>query len=225
MKTLIHFWLFLALTLLPVQGQGILSLAGSPPTAVGFTPDLLDEDCEGTGKPAGWTDAGTPNWDYVTAPAPLQGAQSLRFGTSQAAHFTFAGTTTVEMYCLFTVASLPGSIVTIFGARDSGGAALCLARLNTTGTISVYSNGSDATFTTDAYTAGTAIHLWLRYVSGGTCTVEWATDGVRVGSGNKFASKTGGSGTAARYSTGVVGTASSIFDRMIASTTTIPSNP
>lgn len=38
MKTFIHFWLLLAFALLPVQGQGILSLAGSPPAAGGITP-------------------------------------------------------------------------------------------------------------------------------------------------------------------------------------------
>ena len=37
MKSLIHFWLFVALALLPAQGQGILSLAGSP-AAVVVTP-------------------------------------------------------------------------------------------------------------------------------------------------------------------------------------------
>ena len=38
MKSFIHFWLFVALALLPAQGQGILSLAGSPPAAVVVTP-------------------------------------------------------------------------------------------------------------------------------------------------------------------------------------------
>ncbi len=33
MKTFIHFWLLLSFTLLPARGQGLLSLAGSPPAA------------------------------------------------------------------------------------------------------------------------------------------------------------------------------------------------
>ena len=44
MKSIIHFWLFLALALLPAHGQGLLSLAGSPPSAGGSaapTPELL----------------------------------------------------------------------------------------------------------------------------------------------------------------------------------------
>lgn len=44
MKTLLHFWILLSLALLPAQGQGLLSLAGSPPAAGGGGPTLVASD-------------------------------------------------------------------------------------------------------------------------------------------------------------------------------------
>lgn len=52
MTTFIHFWLFIALTLLPAHGQGLLSLAGSPPAeVVAVSP--------GTGSLVSWFDFAT----------------------------------------------------------------------------------------------------------------------------------------------------------------------
>lgn len=182
---------------------------------------LLEENCEGTGTPAGWTDSGSPNWDSTAT--VLQGAQSFVNSGGSSTFYTFAGHTTVYGYCLIRVASLPGSTVTMIGFRDGTGAALGLVRMNTAGNVSIFANGSDSTFTTDAMSTGVTYHLWFSFSSSGTCTVEFSTDGTRAGSGDKFTSKTGGSGTAARYA--IAGTPSFVADRFLADNVQIGNNP
>lgn len=195
--------------------------AQQPQAAGGGLSYLIEENCEGTGTPSGWTDSGSFNWDYTAT--VLQGSHSCINSGGSSTFYTFAGQTTVYGYCLIRVVSLPASANTLLGFRDSAGNPLGLARVNATGNIAIFANGSDSTFTTDAISAGTTSHLWFSFVSGGTCTVEFSTDGTRTGSGNKFTSKTGGSGTAARYA--IAGNVSLIADRLLADDVQIGNSP
>lgn len=206
------------------SGNDLASFSGQSVTnnsTAGGGSYLVEEDCEGTGTPSGWTDTGSPNWDYTTT--VLQGSQSVLFnGTSS--YVTFTGQTTCYGYFLWRTTSIPGSTNTIGGFRDSSGNPLALARINSSGNLAMYANSSDSSFTTDAVSANTTYHIWYSFTSGGTCTVAFSTDGVRPTSGNKFTSKTGGSGTAARFAIGG-GTLVSVADRMLVSTAQIGDNP
>lgn len=183
--------------------------------------DLIEENVEGTGTPSGWVDSGSVNWDYTVSVG--QGAQSVLVSSGGSTYKTFAGNTTVHAHVLFRIPnSLPGSTITLFGIRDSSGNALALFRVNATGNIAVYAAGNDSTFSVDAVAHSTWYNGWLTFVSGGTCTAAFvAAGGSKPTSGNAFCSKTGGTGTAARLALN----STTIFDRILASTTAIGSNP
>lgn len=183
--------------------------------------DLVEENCEGTGTPSGWTNSGSPNWDYTTV--VLQGTESVLCSSGASSYKTFTGNTTVHAYCKFRIpTSLPGSTSTFLAIRDSGGSALALMRVNATGNLGVFANGSDsASFTVDAISANTDYHAWLTFTSAGTCSIAFSTDGTKPTSGNAYTSKTGGSGTAARLQINAV----AIYDRILASTTSIGNSP
>lgn len=185
----------------------------------GFTGNLVDENCEGTGTPSGWTDSSSPNWDYTTT--VLQGSQSLLCNSSST-YYTHSAQTTVEYYSLIRFLALPGSVSSVFSSRTSAGGSLAIFRVSNTGAVTVFANGSDSTACVNTMTTGVTYHVWLRYVSGGTCSVEFSTDGVRSGSGDGYTSKTGGTGNAERYQQDSI---QHIADRLIADTGTIPSNP
>ena len=95
MKALIHFWLLLSFALLPAQGQGLLSLAGSPPAAGGgglptanlimdLDPDSIGQ-ADNTTANVVWQDSSSGNNDMTLASGPtyqtaeLNGHAAVRF--------------------------------------------------------------------------------------------------------------------------------------------------
>lgn len=183
--------------------------------------DLVEENCEGAGTPSGWTNSGSPNWDYTTT--VLQGSESCLLSAGSTSYDTFTAVGSAHGYALVRFLTLPVSTVTICGFRATDDSARGLARMNSSGQIAMFANGSDSSFTVDAMSTGVTYHLWWNFTASGACEVGFSTDGTKPTSGNKFASKTGGSGTVGRYS--IYGTASTIFDRMLASTTAIGNSP
>lgn len=182
--------------------------------------DLFEENCEGTGTPSGWSGTGA-NWDYTTT--VLQGAQSLSMSGTGTTQYDFADQATAEAYCLIQVPSIPASSKNLFGLRNVS-SPQATVQINSSGQLGVYANGSLSTVTTDALTAGVTYHCWLRFNASSTCSIAFSTDGVRPSSGNKFTSKTGGSGIVNRFTVnGDINT--TIFDRMIGSTTAIGNSP
>lgn len=193
---------------------------GAHASAAAASYDLVEENCEGTGTPSGWTDSGGPNWDYTTA--ILQGTQSVLCSSGQSSYKTFTGSTTVHAYSLFRIpTALPGSTTTYTAIRDSLGNPLATFRVNSSGQMIVFANGSESTPTVDSLSANTTYHVWYLFTSGGTCSVAFSTDGTKPTSGNAYTSKTGGSGTAARLQINSV----AIYDRILASTTSIGNSP
>jgi hypothetical protein len=191
---------------------------------------LVNENFETliTGYDSGltWTPANSPNPAYTTT--VLLGTQSLFCPATATTYASFTGVTTIEAYCLFRISALPGSVQSCLAFRDSSGNAAGIFRINATGNISIFANASDSTFTTDAMSAVTTYHVWIRVVSGGTCSVEFSTDGVRVGSGNKYTSKTGATITPGRIQANGPAGVSAIYDRILvkdATSTPISSNP
>ena len=194
---------------------------GAHASAAAASYDLVEENCEGVGTPSGWTNSGSPNWDYTAT--VLQGSESCLQTAGSSSYDTFTAVGTAYGYALIRVGTLPGSTITICGFRATDDSARALVRMNTSGQISIFANGSDSSFTVDSMSTGVTYHLWWNFIASGACDVGFSTDGTKPTSGNKFVTKTGGSGTVGRYS--IYGTTNVIFDRMLASTTAIGNSP
>lgn len=197
-------------------------LIGSVSTAGGggVTYDLVDESAEGTGTPSGWTDAGSPNWDYTTT--ILQGTHSLLCGGGSSSYKTFASQSTAYGYCLLRIpTSLPGSVTTYCGFRASDASTRAVVRVNASGQVTIFADGSDSPACVATMSANTTYHVWWQFTASGTCSVAFSTDGTRPTSGDNYTYKTGGAGTCERYVVNPV----AIYDRMLASTSQIGNSP
>lgn len=161
---------------------------------------LISEDMEEVGTPTDWLDAGSPDWDYATSPAPLFGAQSLYLagGGSPANKVTktMPDNGYLELVARMSLPSAalpPAAQFTLGGFRTSAGATICLARILSDGKLAVYS-GSDSTGTVEIPAADTPFWMKLVFERGGTVSIEWNYDGVWLGSGNRYTSKAEASG-------------------------------
>ncbi len=175
-------------------------------------PFLINENCEGTGTPATWTDvAGSPNWDYTTI--PLSDAQSLYLSTATAAaRVRVEWTDKTEIWWYFLLRLTNGtatasSITSVSLVNGAGGVGTATGlSINTTGHPRV-----GATPTTDAFIIDTTYHVWCHYLKGtganATLDVGFSTDGVRPTSGTKFAQETtnGSTTNAGRLTQGTPG--------------------
>lgn len=197
---------------------------------------LIEENCEGTGTPAGWTDSGAVNWDYTTS--PLQGTQSMQIApvgaTINTTCPTFAAQTTLEYYMMFRFnSSLPSAGSVFVRLRDSLNAVQLRLQMNTGNRLLLYDGGAIAASPVTTIAAGTDYHVWMRYVAGtganGIGTLGFSTTGIRPLSGNNFASFSNSPKTAS-ITNFIVGTENNntwdgVFDRLIASQNVIGNNP
>lgn len=187
---------------------------------------LLEENADGTGTPSGWTDASGSNWDYTAT--ILQGTQSWSGSDGGNSWKAFTAQTTVEAYALVRLVAYPTATGSYLSIRDSSGTALAIFRVGTSGAVTVYANGLDSSAAVGTISTGTTYHVWLRFVSSGTCTVAFSTDGTRPTSGDNFISRTGASGTAERVYINAPTAASSlntIYDRILVLNGTIGNSP
>ena len=158
MKALIHFWLLLSFALLPAQGQGLLSLAGSPPAA-----------------------GGGGGGDLVTA---YTGFSSNNILDEQGWAFVpSANLTVTHLGAMFITGSYADKTISL---RTSGGtlitsatAVLSGATLNVTTWDDV---GSPAALTSGTTYVVTVTNAYNNYPFGGTPTVDAThiTTGVEV---------------------------------------------
>ena len=198
MKALIHFWLFVALALLPAQGQGILSLAGSPPAAGGGawgspTTTLYSTDAEGTGTPAGWTDTGAPNWD-ATDQFKI-GAQSFKVEPGKYSKAPNIDGSEIWLNFWFRAATFPASAQGIFKGFNSGFGATLGVTLSATGELALLDAGV-APATTSAISTDTWVYVSVYYLKGTGANsvgkIAWSTDGSSPSSGAQYATYTNG---------------------------------
>lgn len=203
-----------------------------PPTSSGVT-YLVEENCEGTGTPAGWTDSGTVNWDDTTAPV-LQGSQQLSLdGTSLTSYSRtdFANQTELWVYFLVRWSALSSStgkrIVLI--RPNGGGSDQCTLDLNGgPGIIRVF-NGTVSQEAVTTVSTATKYHFWVHWKNDGVASVGFSTTGTRPTTGNNFASVTGGDGTGngGRLFVMEEGGNAAVFDRILVlqGSTPIGDNP
>lgn len=174
----------------------------------------IEENCEGTGTPSGWTDADAPDWDYTTT--PLQGSQSLHMTLSDVTYKDFTGANSLDCYALLRIATMPASTQTVFGTRSSNGAtAICVMRLANDGSVYCYANGAAGTAAVTKMTTGTTYHVWIHWENGGTCSVGFSTDGIRPTTGNNYCTQTGGTTNPGRFYAYGAGNDDIELDRML----------
>lgn len=189
-------------------------------SAAGTSYDLVNERAESGVTGAGFVDSGSVNWNYTVT--VLEGTKSIRCSASASTAKTITPVSAGDCYFLMNHGVLPASTASMGGFRAADTAPRAVLRVNPTGNVAVYCNGGDSAFTVDAMVTGVTYHCWITWLASGLCTVAFSTDGIKPTSGNKFASRTGGSGTAALIT--VAGSATT-FDKILGSTSAIGSNP
>lgn len=180
---------------------------------------LLEENFNATGYDLVWTESlGTPNEDYATSPAPLEGAQSILLdntSTTQRANSpTFAEQSTVHGYFLLNVTSLPDSGNSDTYSFKSNTTTICTVQLNASGAMRIVCGAVNSSATVATVTEGTTYHVWPSYTAGtganAAASLGFSTDGTKPTSGNNFTSMSNGTSTqgadSIRLSTSSVGT-------------------
>lgn len=181
-------------------GKTATTTTNASSAAAGGATYLVKQDLEGTGydNSETWTESGTADEDYATAPAPLVGSQSLRMSgtTERDSSPSFAGQSTVWVYFQFNVTTLPSSGNSTFGLFIGPSVGV---EVTSAGVIRTWSGSVNGSFTSDAITAGVTYHGRFRYTAGSGAnavgTFEFNTSATFTGSGNKFSSFTNGSET------------------------------
>jgi hypothetical protein len=155
----------------------------------------IDENCEGTGAPAGWTLlSGAANWDYSAS--PITGAESVQLGSSGGStYYAVADSDYREVIFAFRTGSILSGTRRLVVLATSEAAEVCSARVNGTGNLIVFANGVESTPTTDAISGGTPYYIRLIFQDSGTCSVEFSSSLSFAGSGTKYASTPGGTTT------------------------------
>lgn len=155
-----------------VTSQGVLSVVARNSIAASL---LIDETCEGTGTPTGWTDTGPVDWDETTT--VLAGTQSMKQSNSASAVYTQKTITdSANLYAKFmwrvnsdTTDNRPVISFLTSGATE-------LARLQVDDTVLEAFHGTASNFSASSeYAADTTYYLWFEYEAGsgsdGVCNV------------------------------------------------------
>lgn len=168
-------------------------LSGSTPSGTSY---LLEENFEAPGFENSWTEtAGNGTIDPDNQTSPPQGSYNLMMTR---------GTTNMNIYTSYSAVA---ETLYFFGAyrstsfaanqdvlliQDGAGATLGALNTRSTGALRIASAAATAT-TTGTMTVDTWYFIWgVWNFSTGAFNVEWQTTATKVGSGNNYASNTGG---------------------------------
>lgn len=205
--------------------------AGSAP---GIT-YLVRQTFNGTGYDNGesWTEGSTPNEDYATSPAPLEGTHSwLADATSKnATSPSFASSTTISVFFKFHVSTSPTGNASFVQLAGAGNGASFSGRA--AGGFRI-AHGADVSAVILTGVSGVVTGVWLDYVaeSGGgangtlDCYVDGDGDANFTKPGSPTLSLTAGTGDAITniLLNGVV-VGNTILDVVLATTTPLGNDP
>lgn len=127
---------------------------------------IVNEGAEGTGTPAGWTDANSPQWDYTTT--ILEGSQSLGItGSTQSTYNSFSGVPGVWVRFRYRTSAISTN-PTICSIRDSSGNQLVRAEVRSTGGVRFYNAANTSVITSagSEIAINTDYYIWIYYLKG-----------------------------------------------------------
>ena len=213
-----YILLTIAILLIPFAvyaWMGTIMVGGGTTTSGAPAPTYISEETfDSAGYDLSWTEsAGTPNEDYTTSPAPLEGTQSLQLlGDTNSAtqvvyhNFTETASATHWFYMLFNASVVPtggGSYSEFIRIRGGGGGTTVgsvFLLQNASGfTLRVIAAGGTEAVTTDVLSVDTTYHMWISFLKGSGAnakmTVAFSANGIRPTSGNAYAESTDGTQT------------------------------
>lgn len=206
----------------------------------GGVPYFFSERFDGAGYQKVWTEggSGTKDEDYATAPAPLEGTQSLRIaGAAQnPTTVTVFSADKGELWAFFkiNITAYPSASRTIFTFRDSVAGIAGSATLGTTGTLTARNGSINSTASVSVMALSTTYNIWYHWKKGtganGIAQAGFDTGTTEITSGNQFASTSSGNSTldAHDLQMGFISntTGDYIIDQVLVSdTATIGNNP
>lgn len=218
---------------------GMMAAAGGTPAPT----YLASESFDPAGYDLSWTETGTPDEDYTTSPAPLEGTQSIYLpgcsaATDQKAYVAFTVTAgqPQEFYWLINFTALDMTSQKTLAVASTTGNARATINISSTGQLCATAFGGTTVCTVTTMAEATTYHVWGRYLPGtgadAFASTAFSTDGVRPTSGNNYAESTNGTVTVntnrlelwGDYGTGT-NCISAIFDKVRVDDATITDNP
>lgn len=133
---------------------------------VGGPSYIVNEDGEGTGTPAGWSDTGSVNWDFTSN--VVSGAQALFLNHSATANYTeFTTSAHNNLYASawFRTGGTPSAQKMIMGFYDGASNKLCSVELDDADWELLHGASNPKT-TGNQQAASTWYRLWLEYEAG-----------------------------------------------------------
>jgi hypothetical protein len=201
------------------------------PVVVSGPTYLIEENFEGAGAPTGWDDgAGTPNYDYATSPAPLEGSQSLLLHT--ATMFVTNGFAAKnDAWCYAKIYTTNSAALSLYFGFYSDGNLAAAVRMNAPFTGRIYAGTANTSIASpNGLNTNTVYHVWIHGIAGtgadSQAHLYFSTDGVKPESPN--VSKVNGNNTTGfnvirLWSDGA--TCSMIADRVIVDDAEIGNSP
>lgn len=200
---------------------------------------LINQNFEGTGydNSESWTEnAGTPDEDYATSPAPLVGSQSCQLNDGGVDETitspTFTALAEAWFYFVMTPDTLGASMSTYAQFRDAS-TSFVSAQYDAEGNWRISMSGGNSSATVDGMTADTVYEVLVHYVAGSGANAVGSVEFVPLGggtfdgAGNNFTQFTSGTATASTDRVRLTSTdaASMIVDRVLVDNVAIGNNP
>ena len=152
---------------------------------------LIDEDMEGSGTPTGWYHSAS-NIDWDDSTTILAGSESLYIGPSgSATNFLVDSHLNLHVYALVLITNYPSATFPLISLRDASNVTHASLSVTSSGKVITYSGGANSTQTSTAIALNTTNHVWVTFISGGTCYATFSTDGSKPTTGGTYTSATG----------------------------------
>lgn len=203
--------LLILLTALTCEAQlNMKPVLNRQQTAGGASPTyLVKQGFEGTGydNSETWTENASPNEDYATAPAPLDGSQSWQSAAIGGESYTsFTAQDDVWAYAVCNIQTLADNR-DVFQIRDSGGTYVLSLRAHADGHLQILNFATSVHTSAGLVSNGTTFHVWLHYIkgTGANSTGELYVSANDTKPGSPQASMTTGGSTAQAARVAVMG--------------------
>lgn len=185
--------LFSASGLFAQADYSTLLLLQNPSSAPSY---IIEENFEDPSVSNSWTRTGTQTWFYDTAPAPLQGTNSVMFSSAGAEAYTnITGVSAFYWHERIHITQ-PLSSQYHFAAR-SNTTAMCQLRLTSAGALQLNHNGVTAASNNGLVTSNTTYYIWGFWQKGtigssdssgwvkySTTSTKPSTNAVTISNGN-----------------------------------------